>query len=130
MKQYVIVLSLIGAAAAALFWKQVLAIFIGMTVLESLEMIVQFVLHVAVATVIAYGVMTLPEFIKPYWKLFRWKQRAARRGARRQVIHEAAPRTKQPRLTVQQLLSVLAPERTIHKEPTQPPAQDDISLRF
>jgi hypothetical protein len=40
---------------------------------------VTFILHVAVATIAAYSVMTVPEFIKPWLQTFRSRQRQARR---------------------------------------------------
>ena len=48
--------------------------------LESLKQIVTFILHVAVATIAAYAAMTLPEFIKPWMRAFKVRQRQMRRG--------------------------------------------------
>ena len=116
MKQAITILSLIALAAAALFWQQVWSIFAGMTVLESLEMIVQFILHVAVGTIVVYGVATAPELIKPWMRALRQKRRAQRRG---RVVAQATPAMKPRRLTVDQLLTVLAPDKQIQKAPSQ-----------
>lgn len=89
MKKYIVGLSFLALIAGTLFWRDVWAIFAGMSVIESLTAIVNFVLHVAVATIIGYVVMTLPEFVKPWIKTFRWKQRSVRRG--RTVEKIAAP---------------------------------------
>jgi cytochrome c oxidase assembly factor CtaG len=80
MNNFVIVLGLIVVIAAALFWREVLGIFAGMSPLEAMKQIVTFILHVAVATIAAYAVMTVPEFIKPWIRTFRSRQRQARRG--------------------------------------------------
>jgi len=85
MKHYITVLTLILSIACALFWKQIWALFHGMTALESMEVIVNFLLHAAVATILGYAAMVLPEFIKPWLKTFRWKQRAVRRGRAREI---------------------------------------------
>jgi hypothetical protein len=79
MKNFVIVLGVIVVAAAALFWREVLGLFAGMSPLEAMQQIVTFILHVAVATIAAYSVMTVPEFIKPWLQTFRSRQRQARR---------------------------------------------------
>lgn len=129
MKHYLSILSVILLIACALFWKDVWSIFVGMSVLESMTMIVNFILHVVVATIIGYVAMTLPEFIKPWMRAFRWKQRNTRRGRGRQTMQTYAPTQKQPKLSVSQLLSVLAPNKKITKEPEySDPEQAD--LRF
>jgi hypothetical protein len=79
MKNFVIVLGVTVVAAAALFWREVLGLFAGMSPLEAMQQIVTFILHVAVATIAAYSVMTVPEFIKPWLQTFRSRQRQARR---------------------------------------------------
>lgn len=128
MKQAITVLSLIALAAAALFWRQVWSIFAGMSVLESLEYIVTFILHVAVGTVAAYVVVGLPAIVKPWVRMFRQKQRGMRRG--RIVVQAKTPTIKPGKLTVDQLLGLIAPHRTISKVPTQPPQDDTADLRF
>jgi len=80
MKNFMIVLGVIVVIAAALFWREVLALFAGMSPLEAMQQIVTFILHVAVATIAAYAVMTVPEFLKPWLQTFRFRQRQARRG--------------------------------------------------
>jgi hypothetical protein len=80
MKNFMIVLGVIVVIAVALFWREVLGLFAGMSPLEAMQQIVTFILHVAVATIAAYAVMTVPEFIKPWIGTFRSRQRQARRG--------------------------------------------------
>ena len=127
MKQMMIVLSLIALAAAALFWKQVWGVFAGMTVLQSLEMIVQFILHVAVGTIVVYGVATAPELIKPWMRALRQKQRAQRRG--RMIVQTKEPVSKPRRLSTMELLQLMAPEKKIQQTPSAPP-DDRTELRF
>lgn len=79
MKNFVILLGVIVVIAAALFWREVTGIFAGMSSLEAMRQIVTFILHVAVATILAYAVMTVPEFIKPWLRTFKFRQRQARR---------------------------------------------------
>lgn len=127
MKQAITILSLIALAAAALFWQQVWSIFTGMTVLESLEMIVQFILHVAVGTIVVYGAATAPELIKPWMRALRQKRRAQRRG--RVVMQDKAPVMKQRKMSVDQLLAVLAPTQKIQKTTVQAPDERvDLNL--
>jgi hypothetical protein len=80
IKNFTITLTIILVIAAGLFWREVWGVFAGMSVLESLKQIVTFVLHVAVATIAAYAAMTLPEFIKPWMRAFKVRQRQMRRG--------------------------------------------------
>jgi len=79
MKNFVIILGVIVVIAAALFWREVVGIFADMTPLEAMQQIVTFILHVAVATIAAYAVATLPEFVKPWMRTFRFRQRQSRR---------------------------------------------------
>ncbi len=79
MKNFVIILGVTVVIAAALFWREVVGIFAGMTPLEAMQQIVTFILHVAVATIAAYAVATVPEFVKPWMRTFRFRQRQSRR---------------------------------------------------
>lgn len=80
MKNFMIFLSVVLMIAVALFWRQVWGIFAGMSVLEAMNTIVTFILHVAVATIAAYAVMLIPEYVLPWLKALRWK-RSGRRSA-------------------------------------------------
>ncbi len=128
MKQMIAILSLIALAAAALFWKQVWSVFAGMTVLESLDMIVTYILHIAVGTIAAVVFFGIPKIVMPWYRMFQRKQRAMRRG--RVVVQAKAPVIKQNRLTVDQLLGLLAPNKSIQKAPTQPVQDEPADLRF
>lgn len=127
MKQALTVLTLIVTIAAVLFWKQVLGVFAGMSVLEAMEFIVTFVLHVTVGTVAAYVIFGLPEIVKPWVRMFRQKRRAQRRG--RNVVSGYAPADKAKRLSAMQLLQILAPEKAIKREPVQP-KNNDSTIQF
>jgi hypothetical protein len=80
IKNFTIIMTIILVVAAGLFWREIWGVFSGMSVLQAMEQIVTFVLHIAVATIAVYAVTTLPELIKPWMKTFRWRQRQARRG--------------------------------------------------
>lgn len=67
----------------ALYADQILALFHGMSPLESLRFIWQFVLHVAVITIVVYLIQTLPEFVKPWSKALGLKWRLLLRQVRR-----------------------------------------------
>lgn len=127
MKQYITILSLIALAAVALFWQQVWGIFAGMTVLESLDMIVTYILHVAIGTIAAVVLFGLPAIIMPWVRMFRKRQRAIRRG--RLVVQAKEPVFKPRRMTVEQLLGVLAPTQKIQKT-TVRPQEDRVDLNL
>ncbi len=125
MRHFITILSLIALSAAALFYEQVLAIFAGMSVMESLAMIVKFILHVAVATIAGSLVMALPKFINPWFRTLRRRQRDSRR-ARNVVSPTAAPKPR--RLTVNELLTMLAPNGKVKN--TSPEPADHVELKF
>ena len=109
-----------------MFYDQVLAIFAGMTVIDSLKFIVQFILHVAVGTIAAYVVYTLPEILKPWMRTMR----KSRRGGRGRGV-KVAEVQKSKGTTVDALLRayVMSTMPKVKKMPTVPP-QDDIRLNF
>lgn len=127
MKQYLTILALLALAAAALFWKQIWGIFAGMSVLESLDMIVTYILHVAVGTIAAVFLFGLPAIIMPWVRMFRKRQRAIRRG--RMVVKTKEPVFKPRRLTAEQLLNMLAPNEKIQKTTIQP-QEERVDLRL
>ncbi len=104
MKNFVIVLGVIVVVAAALFWREVLGLFAGMSPLEAMQQIVTFILHVAVATIAAYAVMTVPELLKPWIQTFRSRQRQARRGrgstAVRSVKTQGMPKLNKDKMLI------------------------------
>lgn len=129
MKQYLLALSLIALAAVAVFWQQVWSIFAGMTVLESLDMIVTYLLHIAVGTILAVTLFGLPAIIKPWMRMFRQKHKTSRRSLRR----NEQPTERVPKMSVYRLaLSLLqkqlgAPEKTRSTIQEEPP---HIELKF
>ncbi len=123
MKRLFPFLILLLMIAAVLFWRQVWGLFAGMTVLEAMGTIVQFILHVTVATLAGYAVTMLPEYVAPWLKAFRWEQRTARRARRHG--QEAAPVMKAPRMNFNPLLMALLAKQA---HPTPRPPQ--IKKRF
>ena len=79
--------------------------------------IVQFILHVTVATLAGYAVMLIPEYVMPWLKAFRWKQRTVRRARRHG--QEAAPVMKTPRMNLNSLaMSLLAKQMGVTSLPS------------
>jgi hypothetical protein len=129
MKNAMIVLSILLMIAVALFWKQVWGIFAGMSVLEAMNTIVTFILHVAVATIAAYAAMLIPEYIKPWMQALRWKQRQARKARRHGRIPEQA--TRAPRLNANSLLiSLLARQMGASNNRTPVQREDPPSIHL
>lgn len=122
MKRLFPFLILLLMIAAVLFWRQVWGLFAGMTVLEAMGTIVQFILHVTVATLAGYAVMLVPEYVMPWLKAFRWKQHTVRRARRRG--QESVPVMKMPRFNLNPLLMSLLAKQA----PTPRPPQ--IKKRF
>ncbi len=134
MKNLMIFLTSVLLIACVLFWRQVWGIFAGMSVLESLSMIVQFVLHAAVATIIGYAAMILPEYLLPWLKAFRWKRSVKRRTAveRHAVSAPAMPRFARKDQWMMQMLSQMAASRTSlkRKERFGEGARDEPVIRL
>jgi hypothetical protein len=106
LKNAMIVLSFLLLIACVLFWKQVWGIFAGMSVLEAMNTIVTFILHVAVATIAAYAVTLVPEYVSPWLKALRWKRRQFRRG-RASPVDVSAPRMPKLNGRDQMLLTLM-----------------------
>jgi MFS superfamily sulfate permease-like transporter len=119
MKTAMVVLTFILAIAVVLFWRQVWGIFAGMSVLEAMNTIVTFILHVTVATISVYALTLIPEYVLPWLKVFRIKQRRAMKARRHGRMPEQA--VKAPRMNFNKmLLSLLA---------RQAPSAFDISTK-
>ena len=110
MKNLMIFLVTVLLIASALFWRQVWGIFAGMSVLEAMNTIVTFILHVAVATIAAYAVMLIPEYVLPWLKAFRWKRGGRRRmeSGRRSVSLPSMPRVARKDQLMIQMMAQLA----------------------
>lgn len=79
-KEFTMTVAVLGAVIGGLVFRdQVLAIFAGMTVMESLSYITQFVLHVVVVTIAMYVATTLPELVKPWMKALKSRKSEGRR---------------------------------------------------
>jgi hypothetical protein len=114
MKNFMIVLTIILLIAVVLFWREVWGIFAGMSVLEAMNTIVTFILHVTVATIAVYALTLIPEYVMPWLKVFKIKQRQARKARRHGRIPE--PTVKAPRLNANSMLiSLLARQMGVSK---------------
>ncbi len=133
MKNFVILLSVIVVIAAALFWREVTGIFAGMSPLEAMRQIVTFILHVAVATILAYAAMTIPEFIKPWLRTFRFRQRQARRilgnTAVRSVKTQGTTKLNKDRMLIA-LVEQLMQKQTKGKERSAAERDDQENIHF
>jgi uncharacterized membrane protein YcjF (UPF0283 family) len=89
-KDNVFLLLAIVGIGAFLFFDQVRALFRGMGPLEAMQQIITFVLHVAVATIVLTVLFGLPAIVKPWVRMFRWKQKAARRAHAQRGTHRTA----------------------------------------
>jgi len=130
MKQILIPLIFIAAIGGLVFHDQVLALFAGMTPLAALKLITDYVLHVAIVTIIGMVVLGLPEIVKPWLRMLRRKQRTTRRG---QVSphHLAAPRT--PRINKDAVLTWLVSRMAKSEgkvQPSQTPPVDDVQFKL
>lgn len=131
MKQFFLVMSglalLIGGV---FFYDQILAIFKGMTVLESMQFIVTFILHVVVATICMYVLYTLPEIVGPWLKTLQQKRRALRRG---RLPHPTGRSPKMPRLTndvvLRAMLMSQMQTKSTRSAPTAP-SQEENRIEF
>lgn len=110
-KQTLIILIFIAAIGGLVFHDQVLAIFAGMTPLAALKLITDYVLHVAVVTIIGFMLFGLPEIVKPWMRLLRQKQRAQRRGR----IPQRVTTPRAPRINKDQVLMWLASQLPKHE---------------
>lgn len=127
-KHILIILLFVLGIGAAFYADDILAVFHGMGPLEALEFILNYVLHAAVVTIVAFVVMGLPTVLKPWLGLLRRKRKALRRGE----LPNRAPLTPRiPRLNKDALLAWLAGQmlKERHRRvPAQPQQSDDIRL--
>lgn len=130
MKHILIVLTFIGVIGGLVFSDQVLALFQGMTPLESLRMVWSFVLHSAVTTILGYaGLLAYREIVLPGLRVLRQKRKTARRG--RIQPKPAAPRA--PRMNKDAILYWLAsqlPRRESKATTEAAPSPDEAQIRF
>ena len=115
-----------------LYANQILALFHGMSPLESLRFIWQFVLHVAVITIVVYLIQTLPEFVKPWSKAlglkWRLRLRQVRRGRGADV--QKTPRAK-PLSTDQLMRMYIAKQMSGGVKTTKSePMREENDIRF
>ncbi len=110
----------------ALYADQILALFHGMSVLESLQFIWQFVLHVAVITIVVYLLQTLPEFVKPWSKVLglKWQLRMRQMRKGRWSETPKTPRAK-PLSTDQLMRMYIARQMSGGIKPNHEPVHHD-----
>jgi hypothetical protein len=94
---------LVLVAGAILFWDQVKTLFTGMTPLEAMQTIVQYILHVTVITIVGFLIFGLPEIVEPWIKMAkRYGKQSSRRWKGGPNAHWQARTPKMPRLTQEQ----------------------------
>ena len=124
-KEFTMTVAIFGVLIGGLIFRdQVLALFAGMTVMESLSYITQFVLHVVVVTIAVYVATTLPELVKPWMKALSHKSRRS--------VKPALPTEKrQAPMTAEQLMMAYIRSQLPKREPQrQAPAGDDARIEF
>lgn len=127
-KHIMIVLFFILGIGAALYVEDILAVFHGMGPLQALEFILNYVLHVAVVTIVAFVAFGLPKLVQPWMKLLRQKRKAVRRG---EIVRRAPSAPRLPRMNKELLAWMMSQmARQAPKQPVQRRDGDDIRLRF
>ena len=124
MKPLFVFLGLALTAGVALFWQDVLAVFRGMTVLESMKFIVTFILHVAAGTIAAYVLYTLPEIVNPWLRALK---KSRRNGHRKTAVKIPAPRMTTDQLLRAYIMAQMQ-KRSTKSEPVMP--GEDIRIEF
>ncbi len=127
---FILIALVIGGA---LYADQILALFHGMSVLESLQFIWQFVLHVAVITILVYVIQTLPEFVKPWSKALGLKWRLRLRQVRRGKGAEGQKMQRAKPMSTDQLMRMYIAKQMssgIKTSQHQPVNGDENEIRF
>lgn len=133
-REVMIVLGLVLVAAAVLFWDQIMSAFAGMTPLEAMQTIVQYILHVTVITIFGFLIFGLPEIVKPWIKMLKRAPKRWRSGPNAQW--QKAPRM--PKLTAEQRTLLLLQQLQNGRMPRQttPPSnmhekdEQPLDLKF
>jgi hypothetical protein len=133
-REVMIVLGLVLVAAAVLFWDQIMSAFAGMTPLEAMQTIVQYILHVTVITIFGFLIFGLPEIVKPWIEMLKRAPKRWRSGPNAQW--QKAPRM--PKLTAEQRTLLLLQQLQNGRTPRQttPPSnmyekdEQPLDLKF
>jgi len=130
-REYAVFISIVLVAGAALFYDQILAIFGGMSVIESMKFIVTFLLHVTVGTICAYVLFGLPEIIKPWMRMLRQKRKTARKMQRAEGRRQTIT-TPQRAPTTNRVMSYLLNQLGfVEKKPAgQPQVQEPSHIKL
>jgi hypothetical protein len=128
MKTLYIFLGMAFIAGVLVFWREVLALFIGMTVIEILKQIVTFALHVAWVTILVYAMTTLPEMVKPWMRFLKRKGYHKIRASRRTPVVMRTQKPESP--SVRQLTAVLAKQAGVKSSPAIMPRTEEPEIRI
>lgn len=112
---------------ALIFWRDVIALFAGMTPLESIQFIGNAMLHTAVVTICLWGATTLPELVKPWARMLR---KAGRR--RRKAVYQGVQVQRVKDSSLQRTLMAIAAKQAGVKEirPSQPTEPQRINVNL
>jgi len=126
-----IALGFILIICAALFYDQILAKFNGMTLLESLRFIADYLIHATVVTICGLILIGLPEIIKPWARMFRQKQKSERKLQRADGRRQTIP-TPQRAPTTNRVMSYLLNQLGfVEKKPAgQPQVQEPSHIKL
>lgn len=128
-KHILIILLFVLGIGAAFYADEIVTIFHGMSPLEALEFIFNYVLHAAVVTIVAFVVMGLPKLVQPWMRVLRRKRKALRRGE----LPNRAPLTpRTPRLNKDAALAWMAAQLARVQTPkaSQQRNDDDNNIRL
>lgn len=132
--EIMIVLGLVLVVGAVLFWDQVMDTFSGMSPLEAMQTIVQYILHVTVITIFGFLIFGLPEIAKPWIRMLKRTPKRWRSGPNAQW--QRKPRmpkmTAEQRtlLLLQQLQNGRVPKQATPPSTTQGQNENPLDLKF
>ena len=127
MKNLYIFVGGVLLVGALIFWRDVIALFAGMTPLEALQQIANYLLHVTVVTVCVWAATTLPELVKPWVRMLR------KAGRRRHKAGFQGVQVRQVKdSSLQRTLMAIAAKQAGVKEirPSQPTEPQRINVNL
>ena len=121
-KHILIILLFVLGIGAAFYADDILAVFHGMGPLEALEFMLNYVLHVAVVTIVAYTAFGLPKLVQPWLRMLSRKRKAMRRG---ELPSRAPSKPRMPRWNKDAALAWMAMQWARTQAPKQPVERND-----